>query len=139
MIKNYKPNRTVKSNIKLIQLENEKLICYRPRRLANQEKEIVENQIKEWVRDGVIAAGSSEFASPVVVVQKKDGSPRVCIDYRDLNKKIIKDRFPTPLIEDQLDALHNAKVFSTQGESQIFIVCDTERAVHILQDTICMV
>lgn len=114
MVKHYKPIKTVKSDIELsIQLDDEKPICHRPRRLANMEKEIVENQIKEWLRDGVVEACASEFSSPVVVVRKKDGSPRVCIDYRDLNKKIIKDRFPTPVIEEQLDALQGTRVYST--------------------------
>lgn len=99
---NYKPNRTVETNIELkIQLDNEKPVYQRPRRLANQERDIVENQIKEWPRDGVVEACSSEFASPVVVVRKKDGSLRVCIEYRAVNKKIFQDRFPTPLIEEQ--------------------------------------
>jgi len=48
-----------------------------------------------------------------VLVKKKDGSHRLCIDYRQLNKKIIKDRYPLPLIEDQLDRLQDATVFST--------------------------
>lgn len=114
MIREYRPIKTVKSNIELnIQVDDDKPSCHRPRRLASMEKEIVENQIKEWLRDGVIEACASEFSSSVVVVRKKDGSPRVCIDYRDLNKRIIKDRYPTPLIEEQLDALQNAKVFST--------------------------
>lgn len=55
----------------------------------------------------------SDYASPVVVVKKKDGTNRLCVDYQSLNKKIIKDRYPLLLIEDQLDALQNARVFST--------------------------
>ena len=50
---------------------------------------------------------------PVVLVKKNDGSPRLCIDYRRLNKVIIKDRYPLALIEDLLDRLQNAKIFST--------------------------
>ena len=46
------------------------------------------------------------------MVKKKDGSPRLCVDYRALNRKIIRDRYPLPLIEDQLDLLQGAKVFS---------------------------
>ena len=50
------------------------------------EREIVENQIAEWLNDGVIEKCKSEYASPIVVVRKKDGSPRVCIDYRKLKR-----------------------------------------------------
>lgn len=113
MKKNYEPSKTVQSDIELkLQMSDEKPVWHRPRRLSPGEKEVVENQIKEWLRDGVVEACASEFSSPVVVVRKKDGSPRVCIDYSDLNKQIIKDRHPTPLIEGQLDALQSAKVFS---------------------------
>lgn len=55
----------------------------------------------------------SEYASPVVLVRKKDGTTRLCVDYRQINKKIVKDRYPLPLIEDQLDMLQDAKIFTT--------------------------
>lgn len=55
----------------------------------------------------------SDYASPVVLTAKKDGSTRLCIDYKQLNKKIVCDRYPPPLIEDQLDLLQTAKYFST--------------------------
>lgn len=53
-----------------------------------------------------------KYSSPVVIVAKKNGSHRVCIDYRQLNGKIVRDRFPMPLIDDCIDALANARVFS---------------------------
>lgn len=49
----------------------------------------------------------------MVVVPKKDGTKRICVDYRPINRKIIKDRYPLPLIEDQIDALQGARVYST--------------------------
>lgn len=55
----------------------------------------------------------SEYASPIVLVSKKDGSKRICIDYRRLNAKIVKDRYPLPLIEDQVQKLNSSKVFCT--------------------------
>lgn len=114
LIEGYNPVRTVESTIELkLQMSDEEPVCHRPRRLPVNEKEIVDAQVKEWLRDGVIKSCPSEYSSPVVVVRKKDGTPRVCIDYRDINKKIIKDRYPMPLIEDQLDALQGAKVFTT--------------------------
>jgi len=65
------------------------------------------------MRDGIIQPPLSEFASPVVLAKKKDNFIRLCVDYRQLNKKIVKDRYPLPIIEDQLDLLQNAKFFST--------------------------
>jgi len=56
---------------------------------------------------------SSEYASQVVVVKKRDGTPRVCVDYRALNRIVSKDRYPLPLIEDILDRLQDARVFSS--------------------------
>lgn len=73
---------------------------------------ILDEQIREWLRLGIITPSSSEYASPVVIVRKKDGSSRICIDYRALNKKIIRDKYPMPLIDDKIDALVNFRVFS---------------------------
>lgn len=53
------------------------------------------------------------IASPIVLVKKKNGSTRLCVDYRLINKKIFKDPYPLPLIEDQLDELQGAEIFST--------------------------
>ncbi|GFW82934.1 retrovirus-related Pol polyprotein from transposon 412 [Trichonephila clavipes] len=60
-----------------------------------------------------IRPSSAEYASPIVMVKKKDGSSRMCIDYRKLNQKLVKDKFPLPIIEDVLDTLQEAKVYST--------------------------
>lgn len=69
--------------------------------------------MSEWIRDGIAQPSLSDYASPVVLVVKKDGNTRLCVDYRQLNKKIVKDRYPLPLIKDQLDLLQNTKFFST--------------------------
>lgn len=67
----------------------------------------------EWLKDGIIRPSQSQYASPVVLVKKKNGTYRVCFDYRRLNKKVVKDRFPLPLIEDLIDVLAGASVYST--------------------------
>lgn len=72
----------------------------------------VDEQIKEWLAEGIILPSCSDYVSPVVLVKKKDDSLKLCIDYRELNKKIIKDRYPLPLNDDQIDKLRSAVVFS---------------------------
>ncbi|CAK1583804.1 unnamed protein product [Parnassius mnemosyne] len=72
----------------------------------------VNMQVK-WLDKGIIKPSKSDFACPVVLAAKKDESRRICIDYRRFNKKIIKERFPLPIIEDQIDKLKEAKIFTS--------------------------
>lgn len=74
---------------------------------------MVRCQINEWLENGIIQPSDSEYASAVVVVPKKDGSRRVCVDFREVNKKVIRDNFPMPHMEEQIDQLCNAKVYTT--------------------------
>lgn len=114
LIRSYEPDKKKTTNVEMkIIMKDEEPIYSRPRRLPFNEREIVENQVKEWISNEIIEPCSSEWASAVVIVRKKDGSPRVCIDYRKINQKVIKDRYPLPLIEDQLDRLQDAKYYST--------------------------
>ncbi|GFU79325.1 retrovirus-related Pol polyprotein from transposon 297 [Trichonephila clavipes] len=94
-------------------LKEEEPVCQPPRRLAFTERQEVNKQIEEWLNEGIIRPSSAEYASPIVMVKKKDGSSRMCIDYRKLNQKLVKDKFPLPIIEDVLDTLQEAKVYST--------------------------
>ncbi|GFV25962.1 integrase catalytic domain-containing protein [Trichonephila clavipes] len=67
-------------------MTDDKPIYHSPRRLPFTERDIVDKQIDEWIQNGVIEPCSSAYASQVLVVRKKDGSPRVCIDFRKLNR-----------------------------------------------------
>lgn len=98
-----------------MQLElSDKVPVHRPpRRLAPLEREAVAKQIDEWLRDGIVQHSRSPYASPVVVVRKKNGTNRLCVDYRELNAKIVKDRYPLPIIEEVLEELSSARVFTT--------------------------
>jgi hypothetical protein len=75
-------------------------------------KDEIERAIKELLALGHIRPSSSPFASSVVLVKKKDGTLRMCIDYRALNKKTLKNRYPIPRIDELMDELRGAKYFS---------------------------
>ncbi|KAI2654721.1 Retrovirus-related Pol polyprotein from transposon 17.6 [Labeo rohita] len=85
----------------------------RYRRLPPSQYDLVKTHIQELVEQGIVKPSCSPYASSIVVVQKKDGSIRLCVDYRQLNAKTRKDAFPLPRIEETLDALSGAKLFST--------------------------
>jgi hypothetical protein len=74
-------------------------------------KELKE-QLQELLDRGFIRPSVSPWGAPVLFVKKKDGSMRLCIDYRELNKVTIKNRYPLPRIDDLFDQLHGSQVFS---------------------------
>ncbi|GBM66381.1 Retrovirus-related Pol polyprotein from transposon 412 [Araneus ventricosus] len=84
-----------------------------PRSLPLAKKEEAERLVKEMVDNGIIEESSGPWASPIVLVKKKDGSTRFCVDYRKLNEITIKDSYPLPRIDDTLDALNGSQWFST--------------------------
>ena len=88
-------------------------IRQRYRRIPPSEYEVVKEHISQLLDAQVIRESCSPFASPIVLVKKKDGSLRLCVDYRQLNNKTRKDAFPLPRIEESLDALTGARWFST--------------------------
>jgi len=69
-----------------------------PRRLSCYEREIVSDTVNNLLADKIIRPSNSPYASAVVLVKKKDGNIRMCVDYRGLNKKTVRDNFPLPLI-----------------------------------------
>jgi hypothetical protein len=73
----------------------------------------LKKQIKELLEKGFIRPSSSPWEAPAIFVEKKDGTQRMCVDYRLLNEVTIKNKYPLPRIEDLFDQMRGAKVFST--------------------------
>ena len=84
----------------------------RPYRYSPAHKDEIEKQVRQLLESGLITHSNSPFASPVLLVQKKDGTWRFCVDYRRLNALTIKDRFPMPVIQEILDELFGSKFFT---------------------------
>ena len=84
-----------------------------PRRLPLSKRELVREEISKMLEQGIVQPSQSPWSSPVVLVQKKDGSTRFCVDYRKLNNLTLKDSYPLPRIDESLDALRGSKWFST--------------------------
>ncbi|KAJ9557756.1 hypothetical protein OSB04_012370 [Centaurea solstitialis] len=87
-------------------------IAKTPYRLAPAEMTEMRNQLKELLDKGFIQPSTSPWGAPVLFVKKKDGSFRMCIDYRELNKVTIKNKYPLPRIDDLFDQLQGASYFS---------------------------
>ena len=85
----------------------------RPYRYNPAQKNKIENQVTKLLNNGMIQESQSPFASPVLVVKKKTGDWRICVDYRRLNAMTIKNRFPLPIFDEIVDELWGAKWFTT--------------------------
>ncbi|GJW87343.1 putative reverse transcriptase domain-containing protein [Tanacetum coccineum] len=83
-----------------------------PYRLAPSEMQELSNQLQELTDRGFIRPSTSPWGAPILFVKKKDGSFRMCIDYRELNKLTIKNRYPLPRIDDLFDQLQGSSVYS---------------------------
>ncbi|KAL0536814.1 hypothetical protein IC582_025776 [Cucumis melo] len=83
-----------------------------PHRMAPAELKELKVQLQELLDKGFIRPSVSPWCAPVLFVKKKDGSMRLCIDYRELNKVTVKNRYPLPRIDDLFDQLQGATVFS---------------------------
>ena len=96
-----------------IQTENVVPVRLPPYRIPQAFREPVHSELKEMLDHGVIERSTSDWASPMVTVKKKDGSLRLCVDYRRLNGLSKADAYPMPLVDDWIDRVGNAKFIST--------------------------
>ncbi|GJU54646.1 putative reverse transcriptase domain-containing protein [Tanacetum coccineum] len=104
------PTRQVEFQIDLV--PGAAPVARAPYRLAPSEMEELSTQLQELSDKGFIRPSSSPWGAPVLFVKKKDGSFRMCIDYRELNKLTVKNRYPLPRIEDLFDQLQGSSVYS---------------------------
>ncbi|GJU53070.1 putative reverse transcriptase domain-containing protein [Tanacetum coccineum] len=103
------PTRQVEFQINLI--PGVSPIARAPYRLAPSEKKELSDQLKELSDKGFIRPSFSHWGAPVLFVKKKDGSFRMCIDYREPNKLTMKNRYPLPKIDDLFDQLQGSSVY----------------------------
>ncbi|GKG01680.1 putative reverse transcriptase domain-containing protein, partial [Tanacetum coccineum] len=104
------PTRQVEFQIDLV--PGAALVARAPYRLAPSEMKKLSEQLKELSDKGFIRPSSSPLGAPVLFVKKKDGSFRMCIDYRELNKLTVKNRYPLPRIDDLFDQLQGSSIYS---------------------------
>ena len=79
--------------------------------MAPAELQELKKQLQELLEHGFIRPSHSPWGAPILFVKKKDGSMRMCIDYRELNKATVKNKYPLPRIDDLFDQLKGAQVF----------------------------
>ena len=104
------PDREIEFNIDLLPGTNP--ISIAPYRMAPTELKELKEKLQELLDKGFIRPSGSPWGAPMLFVKKKDGTMRMCIDYRQLNKVTIKNRYPLPRIDDLFDQLQGASHFS---------------------------
>jgi len=104
------PHRTCDHTIQLV--PGAQPVNARAYRLPPDQKDEVEKQLREMLQKGLIHLSSNPFASPVLLVRKKDGTWRFCIDYRKLNAVTVKNKHPMPVVEELMNELAGSCWFS---------------------------
>ncbi|UYV76975.1 hypothetical protein LAZ67_14002656 [Cordylochernes scorpioides] len=122
-----------------IETENHQPIKHRPYRVSPTERQAIQTEVDKMLDAGIIRHSESPWSSPVILVKKKDGNWRFCVDYRRLNKVTKKDVYPLPRIDDTLDSLKGAKFYSSMdlrsGYWQIEVdEADREKTAFITPD-----
>lgn len=116
--------------------EQIKLVRQPQRQMNPMMKEIVKEELQKLLKVGFIyPISNSQRVSSLVIVPKKNGKWRICVDYRELNKATLKDHFPLPFIDQVLDLLARKKFFSFldefSGYNQIRIAQKTGTKQHL--------
>lgn len=122
-----------------IQLTSNKPVYQRPYRMSESERAITRELIDDLMKNGIIQNSNSAYASPALLVDKASGAKRLCIDYRQLNKITVKEKYPMPMIEDLIDRLQGCKFYTSldlkSGYHQISIKSeDVHKTAFITSD-----
>jgi hypothetical protein len=123
----------------VINTGNSRPLSVAPRRISQKENTVVNKHVQEMRKSGVIQPSDSPWSSQVVLVKKKDGSIRFCVDYRRLNQATTLDVYPLPRIDEILDSLNGASFFSTidlyRGYWQVQVdKSDIKKTAFVTQD-----
>lgn len=101
-------NHTIEINLK-----SNEIIRHKPYRIPYGQDKILEDILEDLLKNDLIEESSSEYASPIILVKKKEGSFRMCIDYRLLNAVTKRENFPTPNIEEQINSFAGCTIFNS--------------------------
>lgn len=99
--------------IKIEIIDNNDTVVSQPYQATIAERAKMDENVGEWKRVGIVTETKSAYASPVLLVAKKDGDSRLVVDYRKLNDQTERNIFPTSCLDEHLEYLHNSKLFST--------------------------
>lgn len=110
-IDNFPTTRIKTGQLKIDLIDPHKVVHRRPYRLSPQESKVVDEKIEKLLAANIIRESSSPFASPIILVDKKNGGTRMCVDYRELNSNTQPIHYPLPLISEQIDKLNGAHYF----------------------------
>ncbi|CAH2235236.1 jg10488 [Pararge aegeria aegeria] len=103
-----------------IKLTTEQPVHRQPYRLSRSEQSIVKSKVDELLDAGIIKESESSYASLVILVKKKNGDSRLCVDYRALNAVTLKERYPLPNIDDQVSKLAGKRYFTSLDLAQSY-------------------
>ena len=108
-----KTGRTFITEHKIVTTDNGRPCRQQPYRIPYAYRSEVDEELRKMINEEIIEPSTSEWASPIVVVRKKDNSLRICVDYRKLNSVTEVDGYPMPRIDDILDQIGQARYFTT--------------------------
>lgn len=106
------PDAPENEHTMIISVTKDQPFYFSPRRFSFKEQTEINEIVQDLLQKGTIRESSSPYASRIVLQNKKDGSKRMCIDFREINKRTVRDVHPLPLIDDQLDQLRGKRYFS---------------------------